>query len=167
MRVPQKQWIFYLVGILPIVILLLLGVTHWYRQQQEGFAASLGQVPFADQASYIPTDVAGATTVDPTLAAPEMRDYVDALDSLRYFLKVYLPETAAAAGVSPDEGERMLVESAAALATIKTYIEDPDLVRSRDVLETAAAARRMADRVRRVSIPASRYWGPDVLSVCY
>lgn len=153
-----------------ILILLVLGafvLGIQFKENREGFAASFGRVPFADQTSYIPTDVAGATTVDPTLAAPAMRDYVDALDSLRYFLKVYLPETAAAAGVPPDMGERMLLKSAAALATIKTYIDDPNLVRNRDVLETAAEARRLADRIRRVSIPESRYWAPDVLSVCY
>lgn len=165
MRASLKWSVFFLL----VILIILQGIVYVYQNQflHEEFAASRGTVPTANQASYIPTDVAGATTIDPTLAAPAMRDYVDAMDSLRYFLKVYLPETGAAAGVSPEEGEAMLMKSMAALVTIKTYIDDPNLVRSRDVLETAAVARRLADRIRRVSIPASRYWGPDVLSVCY
>lgn len=150
-----------------VVVYAVLKPLGYQQKAVEGFAASAGRIPFADQESYIPMDVAGATTVDPTLAIPPEQDYIDAADSVRYFLKVYLPETAAAASISPDAGKDMVKRALQTLANIKAYIADPNLVRDREAIDVGVEARHMADRIRRVSIPVSRYWGPDVLSVCY
>jgi hypothetical protein len=140
-----------------VPFLLGVGLIAWFLQlwlldgaTQEGFAILSGTVPVAKQASFIPGDVAGATTSRPDLAKPEIRDWIDARDSLLYFLEAYDPAVVADSGADPVAVKKMVMEAPVALAKIEAYILDPESVPSRDILETAVEARALADLLRRV-----------------
>ena len=140
----------FLLGVGLILWFLQLWLLNGATMNQEGFAILSGTVPVAKQASFIPGDVAGATTSRPGLAKPEIRDWVDARDSFLYFLEAYDPTVVADSGADPVAVKKMVMEAPVALAKIETYILDPESVPSRDILETSEEARGLADLLRRV-----------------
>ena len=135
------QWI--------VLILCIVGVVYVVWPVREGFAIQpiQGEFPEALQASYIPRDSAGATTANPDVAKPDYRDWWDARDSFLYFLEIYSPASAAASGA--DVGP-MLREAPQSIRTIDAYIQDPEAIPSRALLDRGKEARALADRMRRV-----------------
>ncbi len=115
-----------------------------------------GELPEVVQASYIPRDVAAATTANPDLAKPEYRDWVDARDSFTYFLEIYSPAAAAESGADPAALQEMLLTAPLYIQQIHEYILKPEAVPSRDLLDRGFEAKQLADAVRRVG-PADPY----------
>jgi hypothetical protein len=68
--------------VLILGVLVLAAVLYYSCANREGFD---GSVPSASQTSSIPSDTPGATTSNPTVAKPEMKDIQAALDELDAF----------------------------------------------------------------------------------
>jgi hypothetical protein len=141
-------------------VLVIAGVLYYTSRQTEGFKAAIapiqGQFPAAKQSSFIPSDSATATTANPQLAKPDIRDFVDARDTFQYFLDIYSPASARASGASLSAIDAMLRIAPAAQQAIQRYIEKPELIPSREVLHQAVEARSLADAMRRVG-PADAF----------
>jgi hypothetical protein len=124
-----------------------------HAERAEGFRASgpiQAELPAATQSSFIPQDSAAATTANPELAKPTITDFVDSRDSFKYFLDIYSPEAAAGAGVGSKAISEMLMKAPRALQKIEEFILRPETIPSAEVIEEAAEARRLADKIRRV-----------------
>lgn len=81
--------------VLILGVLLLAALVYYSCADREGFE---GSVPTASQTSAIPSDTAGATTSDPTIAKPQTKDIQSTLDELDTLLalaslKQQLPES--------------------------------------------------------------------------
>ena len=146
------------------LILCIAAIMLYFRaiQVSEGYQTQgpvqpvMGNLPKILQASYIPKDVASATTSNPDLAKPDYRDWVDARDSFTYFLEIYTPEAAADSSADPLALKSMLMNAPLYIRRIHEYILKPESIPSRDILEEAKEARQLADAVRRVG-PADPY----------
>jgi hypothetical protein len=150
------QWMFLILCIAAIMLYFrALQVTEGY-QTQGPVQPVMGNLPKILQASYIPKDVASASTSNPDLAKPDYRDWVDARDSFTYFLEIYTPEAAATSGADPLALKSMLMNAPLYIRRIHEYILKPESIPSRDILEEAKEARQLADAVRRVG-PADPY----------
>lgn len=145
-----------LLGLLALFVMMFILWQVTRQQSLDGFIDIQAPFPQIKQASFIPSDSATATTARPGLAKPEMRDYVEAHDSFEYLLAAYNPQAVAAgaAGVSMSQLAPVLKQAIAGIPAIRAYIANPESVPSRDILDQAQAARRIADKLRRTGVMA-------------
>ncbi len=142
--------------IILIMILVILTGFAWYQSaptEEPFFARSLGTVPEPTQLSSISHDAPKATTANPDLAKPDMRDWADARDSLQLFLDAY--GMAAHEGrihesdANPKAVAQMLRIAPLALQDVERFIEKPETLPDRGILDVATRARLLANMLRR------------------
>lgn len=146
-----------IVIILIVILVLLTGVAVWQQQHKEPteafFARSMATLPEPTQVSSISRDVAKATTANPDLAKPDMRDWADARDSLQLFLDAY--GMAASQGrlhesdANPKAVAQMLRIAPLALQDVEYFIAKPESLPDRGILDVAERAKLLANMLRR------------------
>jgi hypothetical protein len=142
------QWILLILCIAAVLL-------YWkaLESSTEGYIGPVqpvqGQLPKATQISYIPRDSASATTVNPTLAKPDYREWANARQGFQFFLEAYTPEGALGSG-KQGEIAAMLLDAPRFLQKIEQFILNPEAIPSRDILERAIEAEALANAMRYV-----------------
>lgn len=78
-----------MIGIVLIILSMILIIGIYVRNQRAVLKESFGDVPAATQSSYLPKDMPGATTADPTVAMPTDKEVIDARDLIEVFQIFY------------------------------------------------------------------------------
>ncbi len=76
----MKQFVLF-AGIILILLMILL-----FFEKKSAMMEAFGVLPAASQSSYIPADIPGATTTDPTVAKPTDKEIIDARETVNLFL---------------------------------------------------------------------------------
>lgn len=167
----------------PNVVMTILGVLaicallYRYRKSVEGFEGAItqvqsalnGQISSATQTSMIPSDVAGATSSNPTIAKPQAKDVQATMELLENFMLLAASKKPESTNMVPDMKSRASLikkEYANWKSQLQKTLSKPDtstytsksLSDLRKQIETATHALRVASVVSAtmatVAVPA-------------
>jgi hypothetical protein len=96
-----------------VFLFLLIGIGVYLRRM-EGFAT----IPSATQSSFLPRDMPGATTTNPSRAKPESRDILNAKDVVEFFQSVADP-------TDPKTSD-LVQEAPTLLKDLEAFLESPE-----------------------------------------